>query len=467
MPEDLHIGSQVSLVIHDFTVGGEAVGRVDNFVLFIPGGAPGDEAEVQVTELKKNYGRARITKIIKPSVQRVMPRCPMYHDCGGCHLQHVAYEAQLQFKTKMAVDAMQHIAGLDQVRVRSCKHMENPWNYRGKVQMVVGAKPYLRPKDKADEQMRYRPYAGFYAQGTHSIVKIDNCCIQDEQNNRVISAAREAMERLNWPVYNPQDGSGMIRYLVARSSKKLQETLLVVVSSQPRLPQINEFVDMVRKRVKHLRGVVLNLNPHHSNVVLGMRNQVLWGSEFLIEEVAGIKFHVSANSFFQVNVEGLECIYRALDDYLDIKPKDMVLDAYCGVGSLALYVARRAKRVVGIDECQAAIEDAVINSDLNEYTNTDFIYGTVERVLPGLYHKGQKFRSAIIDPPRKGCDPVVLETIVKMRIPNLVYVSCNPSTLARDLGVLCERGYRVEEIQPIDMFPQTYHVECVAKISRK
>ena len=465
MPEALSVGSRVRLVIHDFAAGGEAVGRIDNFVLFIPGGAPGDEVEVQVTELKKNYGRGRIVRILKPSVQRIQPRCQNYHECGGCHLQHVGYEAQLQFKTKMAVDALQHIAGLDQVKVRACKPMGNPWNYRGKVQMIVGAKPYLRTSE--EEETRYRPYVGFYAQGTHSIVKIDSCHIQDQQNNSVVAAAREAMERLNWPVYDPKDGTGIVRYLVARSSKSMQETLLVVVASKPSLPRVNEFVDMVRKRVKHLRGVVLNLNPHRSNVVLSTRNQLLWGSEYLVEEIEGIKFHVSANSFFQVNVEGLKCIYRQLDEYLDIKPKDNVLDAYCGVGSLALYVARKAKRVVGIDECQAAVEDAVINSDLNNFTNTDFIDGTVERVLPGLYHKGQKFRSAIIDPPRKGCDPVVIDTIARMRIPDLVYVSCNPATLARDLGLLCERGYRVEEVQPIDMFPQTYHVECVAKIVRK
>lgn len=465
MPDPLLVGSRVNLTIHDFAVGGEAVGRVDNFVLFIPGGAPGDEIEAQITELKKNYGRARISKIIKPSVRRITPRCPVYQECGGCQLQHISYDAQLQFKTKMVQDAIQHIAGLNDVKVCPCKPMKCPWNYRGKVQTVVAAKPYLRAGN--DEPQRFRPYVGFYAQGSHTIVKVDDCAIQDVRNNQAIAAAREALERLQWPVYQGEDGTGSIRYLIARSSKATNQTLLVVVSSQPRLPQVREFVDMVRKRVSSLCGVVLNLNPHRSNVIMGTRSQVLWGSDHLVEEVNGLKFNVSANSFFQVNIEGLESIYSVLDKYLAIKNRDTVLDAYCGVGSLALYAARQARRVVGIDECQAAIEDAVVNSDINGLVNTDFTDGTVERVLPGLYQRGLRFSCAILDPPRKGCEPVVIDTIAKMRIPRMVYISCNPSTLARDLGFLHERGYRVLEVQPIDMFPQTYHVECAAHIVRK
>lgn len=465
MPEPLAVGSRVVLSIHDLAAGGEAVGRVDNFVLFVPNGAPGDELEVQITELKKNYGRARIHKILKPSRRRIEPRCTIYHECGGCQLQHIDYDSQLQFKTKAVEDALQHIAGLGGVKVHPCRRMKEPWNYRNKVQAVVAAKPYLSAQGATSQ--RFRPYVGFFAQGTHQVVKMEECCIQDPPNNQVLHAAREALERLQWPVYNEKDGSGLIRYLVARTSQATGQVLLVVVSAQPRLPQVQEFVDMVRKRVSALRGVMLNLNPHRSNVILGTRNQLLWGSDHLEEVIRGLKFHISPNSFFQVNPEGLEALYDVLDHYLDIKPKDTVLDAYCGVGSLALHLARRAKRVVGIEESQAAIEDAVVNSDLNDLANTDFTAGTVERVLPSLYQKGVRFASAVVDPPRKGCDPVVLETLTKMHIPTLVYVSCNPSTLARDLGILSEHGYRTLDVQPIDMFPQTYHVECVARIVRK
>lgn len=465
MPEPLAIGSRVRLTIHDLAAGGEAVGRVDNFVVFVPGGAPGDELEVQITELKKNYGRARICRIFKPSIRRIVPRCPIYNECGGCQFQHIDYDSQLQFKTKMVEDALQHIAGLESVRVHPCRRMKDPWQYRDKVQAVVAAKPYLPAGGPAPR--RFRPYVGFYAQGTHKVVKVEDCAIQGSLNNQVLVAAREALERLQWPVYDEKEGTGLVRYLVVRSSRKAQEAILVVVSAQPRLPQVQEFVDMVRKRVRGLRGVLLNLNPHRSNVILGTRNQLLWGADHLVEEVRGLKFHISPSSFFQVNIGGLEAIYDAMDEYLDPKPRDTILDAYCGVGSLALHLARKAKRVVGIDESQAAIEDAVVNSDLNDLANTDFTAGTVERILPGMYQKGVRFQSAVLDPPRKGCDPVVLDTLVKMHIPNLLYVSCNPSTLARDLGILANQGYRTLDVQPIDMFPQTFHVECVARITRK
>ncbi len=473
MTDSLAVGNLVNLEIYDFAMGGEAVGRVGNFVLFVKGGAPGDKLEVQITELKKNYGRARIHRVLVPSPRRISPRCPVYNECGGCQLQHCNYDAQLLFKTKMVQDALQHIAGLKGVKVRPCKKMQRPWNYRSKAQAVVGAKPYLVRGDSAEEaEPRFHPFVGYYAQGTHSIVKVDNCAIQLPTNNEILQAARDALERLQWPVYNPEDGTGAIRYLVVRTGFYSKQSLLVIVSTQPRLPQVREFVDLVRKRVPSLCGVVLNLNPHQTNVILGARNSVLWGNDHIIEEVAGLKFNISANSFFQVNIEGLESIYECLDQFLNPQARDIVLDAYCGVGSLALYMARKVKRVIGIDECQAAIEDAVVNSDLNNLVNTTFMDGTVEKVLPTLCNKGSllqrgtRFSSAILDPPRKGCDLTVLHTVAKMRIPKLVYVSCNPSTLARDLGILVENGYQVLEVQPIDMFPQTYHVECVAHIVR-
>ncbi len=476
MADSLSVGSVVELTINDFAVGGESVGRVGNFVIFVPGGSPGDKIEAQITELKKSYGRARIHRILEPSVRRVQPRCPVYNECGGCHLQHVNYDSQLQFKTKMVQDAIEHIAGLDGVKVRPCRRMQHPWNYRCKAQVVVGAKPYLfRAADDEETEVtpRFHPYIGYYAQGTHSIVRVENCAIQRETNNQLVSACREAIERLQWPVYNSESGDGAIRYLVARSSVYTSQTLLVIVSSQPRLPKVREFVDYVRKRVPSLCGVVLNLNPHHTNVILGTHNSLLWGNDHIIEEVADLKFGISANSFFQVNIEGLEAIYEEIDRCLSPQSRDTILDAYCGVGSLALYMARKVKKVYGIDECQAAIEDAVLNSDLNNLSNTTFLDGTVEKILPtlcnkgSLLHRGTRFNSAILDPPRKGCDPVVLDTIAKMRIPHLAYVSCNPSTLARDLGILAEKGYVTLDVQPIDMFPQTYHVESVANIVRK
>lgn len=479
-PQPFKLGSRIVVKIEDMAAGGEAVGRLDNFVFFIPLGAPGDELEVEVTEIKKNYGRAVISKIIKPSVRRVQPPCPVYVQCGGCQYQHIDYDSQLFQKTKAVKDALAHLTKLEPVKVHPCKRMDPPWHYRNKVQAVVAAKSFLTtttpakaglkqkpPGASPDGKATFRPFVGLYAQGTHRVIKVDECAIQDDLNNKVLQAAREGMERLQWPVYSEKDGTGLVRYLVTRASYSTKQTLLVVVASQPRLPHVQEFLNHVRQRVPSLVGVFLNLNPHQTNVVLGNRTQLLWGKDHLVEEVGGLKFQISPTSFFQVNTRGLQAIYDMLDLYADVKSKDAVLDLYCGVGSLSLHLARKARRVVGVEISQEAIEDAVINSDLNELKNTDFLAGSVEKTLQSLYRQGHRFQVCVIDPPRKGCDPEVLETLARMRIPKLVYVSCNPSSLARDLEILAGLGYTTHEIQPIDMFPQTFHVECVARLSLK
>jgi 23S rRNA (uracil1939-C5)-methyltransferase len=461
----LRLGSRVSVKIEDLAAGGEAVGRVDNFVLFIPHGAPGDELEVEVTELKKNYGRATISRILKPSVRRVTPPCPVYYQCGGCQLQHIDYDAQLHHKTKTVQDSLKHLTKLESIKVHPCKRIEVPWHYRNKVQAIVAAKPFLDPGHTKKTPERFRPYVGLYAQGTHRVIKIDQCDIQDDINNKILQVAREAMERLQWPVYREKDGSGLVRYLVTRASLTTRQALLVVVAAQPRLPQIQEFLNHLRQHVPTLRGVLLNLNPHQTNVVLGGRTQLLWGKDHIVEEVDGLKFQISPVSFFQVNTRGLELLFEILAQFADLRGKESVIDLYCGVGSLSLFLARLAKKVVGIEISTEAIEDAVINSDLNGITNANFIAGSVEKMLPQLYRQGQRFQLAILDPPRKGCDAEVLQVLARMRIPRLIYVSCNPSSLARDLDLLADLGYKTHEIQPLDMFPQTFHVECVARLT--
>ena len=471
-------GSRVVVKIEDMAAGGEAVGRLDNFVFFIPLGAPGDELEVEITEVKKNYGRAVISKIIKPSVRRVQPPCPVYVQCGGCQYQHIDYDAQLFQKTKAVKDALQHLTKLEPVKVHPCKRMEPAWHYRNKVQAVVAAKPFLgNPTGKTKAplkagltdapptQDRFRPFVGLYAQGSHRVVKVDECAIQDELNNKILQAAREAMERLQWPVYSEKEGTGLVRYLVTRASYSTKQALLVVVAAQPRLPHIQEFLNYVRRRVPNLVGVFLNLNPHQTNVILGNRTQLLWGKDHLVEEVGGLKFQISPTSFFQVNTRGLQMLYDIIDQYADIRDKDTVVDLYCGVGSLSLFLAKKARRVLGVDISQESIEDALVNSDLNGLKNTDFLAGAAEKILPGLYRQGQRFQLGVLDPPRKGCDAEVLQVIGRMRIPKLIYVSCNPSSLARDLEILAGMGYKTHEIQPIDMFPQTFHVECVARLT--
>ena len=461
------LGDRITVEIEDIAAGGEGVAKVDGFVIFVAGSAPGDELEIELVHLKKKYGRGRVAKIIKPSRRRVKPPCSVYESCGGCQLQHLDYDAQLNTKTKMVRDAIQRIGSLEDVDIRPCRGMKEPWYYRNKAQMMVAGRPYLHRPGVAvrPDAPKFRPHFGFYAQRTHRVVPIDECLIQSEPNNQVLKAARDMVERLGWEPYNERDQSGTLRYVISRSTTQ-GGTLLILVSSQPTLPKVQEFVSGLRRRVPHLKGVVLNLNPHQSNTILGGTTRLVWGDDHLIEEIDDLKFRISPASFFQVNPWGLETIYKCLNETLSLRKKDAVLDLYCGVGSMALHLARKARRVVGIDSCSPAIEDATINSDLNEITNTHFLTGATEKVLPRLYQEGERFAAAVLDPPRKGCAVEVLNTVARMRIPQLVYVSCNPATLARDLGILSEKGYQTTQVQPLDMFPQTYHVESVATLTR-
>ena len=460
------VGDRLILEIEDVAAGGEGVGKVDGFVIFVPASAPGDKLEVELTAVKKKYGRARISRILEPSRRRVKPPCPVYETCGGCQFQHLDYDAQLTFKTKMVRDALSHLGSLEDVEVKPCRGMKDPWGYRNKAQMMVAGRPYLeRERTSSQGGRRIRPYFGFYVQRTHRVVAVPECLIQSRANNDVLRAARDMTERVGWVPYNETEESGFLRYVICRSNEK-GEVLLILVATQPSLPNIKEFVSGLRGRVKGLKGVVLNLNPHRTNVVLGTTTRLVWGQDHLIEELCGLKFRISPASFFQVNSWGLRTIYETLDAQLKLRPRDAVLDLYCGVGSMTLYLGKSAKRVVGIDSCGPAIEDAIINSDLNDFRNTAFATGTTEKILPRLYQQGERFAAAVLDPPRKGCAPEVLNTVARMRIPRLVYISCNPATLARDLGLLRELGYKTEMVQPIDMFPQTYHVESVAVLTR-
>lgn len=461
------VGDRIEVEIEDVAAGGEGVGKVDGFVIFVPASAPGDRLEVELVAVKKKYGRGRICKVLEPSRRRVKPPCPVYDTCGGCQFQHLDYDSQLTFKTKMVKDSLEHLGSLSGVEVKPCKGMSHPWYYRNKAQMMVAGRPYLeRERKEAGSTPRLRPYFGFYQRRTHRVVPVSECMIQSLQNNEVLQAARDMAERLGWVPYNETSEAGFLRYVLARSTVK-GDVLLILVSTQPNLPHVKEFVSGIRARAKGLKGVLLNLNPHKTNVILGSTTRLIWGQDHLLEDIGGLKFRISPASFFQVNPWGLETIYKCLDQSLKLRGREAALDLYCGVGSLSLYLAKRAKRVVGIDSCGPAIEDAVINSDLNGLSNTHFVTGASEKILPRLYQQGERFAAAVLDPPRKGCAPEVLNTVARMSIPELVYISCNPATLARDLGLLDELGYQTETVQPIDMFPQTYHVETVAKLTRK
>ncbi|MFH0802927.1 MAG: 23S rRNA (uracil(1939)-C(5))-methyltransferase RlmD [bacterium] len=450
---------KIRLELTDLAVGGEAVGKKDGLVYFVPFGIPGDEVEVELEELKKSYARGKILEIVKSSPHRIEPRCPIFSRCGGCHLQHIEYSAQLDFKRSMVENAMKFLGNLREVPVKECIGAADPWFYRNKVQLVAASKPYLKTKDG-----RSHFYLGLYARRTHQVVKMDTCAIQHRLNNRVIKAAGDILGKLNWEVYDEKTGKGQVRHIISRVSASREEALVVVVSAKASLPQSREFIQALRGKVPQIKGIAENLNSQKTNVVFGSHTKTLWGRDHIVEDIDDLHFKISATSFFQVNPEQHRALLSVLESYLEKEKIETAVDAYCGVGALSLWLARRAGQVIGIDENQNAISDAQENAVLNSFENITFYAGRVEKVLSSLSDKGLKAGLVVLDPPRKGCEKEVLLTLAAMKVPDIIYISCNPATLARDLALLSETGYRVLEIQPIDMFPQTAHVECVARI---
>ena len=456
--EKISVGSSHRLTLDSLAVGGEAVGRIGDMVVFVPYGVPGDDVEIRVGEIKKNYARGEIFRIFSPSPHRIEPPCPIFYKCGGCQLQHLSYGAQVLYKRKMIEETIQHIGGIKDIRVDDVQEALNSWNYRNKMQVVAAAKPFLPPSKKIS------PYFGLYAKRTHRVIKMEECAIQHPLNNRLLKVVRDIINRQQWDIYNDKTGKGLLRYLVTRVSVSRNEILLILVTTSTKVPGIQEFVSAVTQKVPELKGVIINKNDKRTNVVLGNVFKTVWGDDFLIEEVGDIKYRVSANSFFQVNPPQLEKMFKILDELLTPSKKEILLDAYCGVGAIALWLAGKFRRVIGIEEVPQAKKDALISASMNNIGNLEIHTGKVEKILPGLYHEGIKIDKVVLDPPRKGCEEKVLDFITKMRIPKVIYISCNPSTLARDLAMLRDRKYRVEFVKPLDMFPQTYHIESIVSL---
>lgn len=496
---DMHVGQVRPVALDALAVGGEAVGRMDGFVCFVEDGAPGDEVEVELTEVRKNFARGRIRRILTPSVDRVTPPCPIYHECAGCQLQHISYERQLSLKTHMVGDALRlaHLAdpvpvcgtlapsgpeaAVEPARETIASTVEAPaqtgaeWGYRTKMQLVAGYKPRLSARKPGEESGFPHEwggaYLGLYGRHSHNVIRMDNCLIAHPIANRILQAAAHAIERLGWDIYDERSGRGLLRHVLARISASRDEALVVLVATRAQVPEAQQFVSLLRARVPQVVGVLVNVNGQRTNVVLGARTRLLWGRDHIVEDVTApeqprrrMAFRVGATSFFQVNVPALEVVAQVVERYLAPRGGETVVDAYCGVGALSLLLANRVRKIVGIEEIPEAVENARQNAAANQVKNADFVCGKVEIVLPQMYRQGERVDAVLLDPPRKGCEPAVLEHIGKLRVARIVYVSCNPATLARDLGMLAGMGYRTEEITPVDMFPQTSHVESVARL---
>lgn len=446
-------GETIDLEITGLAHGGDGVGRYEGFAVFVPGAAPGDTLRVRVTEVKKSYARGEAVKVMAPSPHRTEPLCPVYAECGGCQMQHIDYQAQLEYKRRRVEDALRRIGGLGEVTVHPVIGMDEAWYYRNKTQLPVGA---------ADGKLT----AGAYARGTHRIVDFEECRIQYPLNNKVLAAARQVLTQYKIPPYDEKSGEGVLRHIIVRTAARTGEALLVLVTNGPALPQGREIAAAIMAQVPELVGVSQNINPDRTNVILGRETKRLAGQATLIDYIGPFSFAISPESFFQVNPAQTEVLYAKTLEYAGLTGRETVIDAYCGIGTISLFLARRAKKVYGIEVVEAAIGDARENARRNGVENAEFIAGEVETVLPQLYAEGIRADVVVVDPPRAGCAESALRVFAAMGPERFVYVSCNPGSLARDLAVMTGLGYTVREVQPVDMFPQTGHVECVVLMSR-
>ena len=446
-------GQVYEIRIERLGTSGEGVGRYENFTVFIPQALPNERVLTVIEEVKKTYARGRIQKILQESPARVTPLCEIYDECGGCQLQHLSYEEQLHAKRAQVVDALTHIGKLPQILVNETLRADDPWNYRNKMQFPIGLH-------------KGRLVVGCFAQGSHRIINTENCHIQRTMNNDLANAVREIAEKLHIPVYNEDTHKGILRHIVGRVGRR-GELMAVIVTATKQLPRAKDFVRLLRERLPHLVSVHQNIQTYRNNVIMGRDTELLWGRPTILDTLGRLNFHISPRSFFQVNTRQAERLYEQALTYADLHGTETVIDAYCGTGTITLFLAQKARKVYGIEIVQPAILDARKNARDNHVKNAEFIVGDATAVMPALYKQGIRPDVVVVDPPRAGCTEIVLRTFANMKPQRIVYVSCNPATLARDLAILKDLGYITQEVQPVDLFPQTSHVENVALLMRK
>jgi 23S rRNA (uracil1939-C5)-methyltransferase len=450
-------GEILSLTIDDLAYGGEGVGRADGYVVFVPGGLPGDRLRVRLVQSRSRFGRGVIESVEQASSQRVSPPCPYFGRCGGCRLQHVAYEAQLAFKAKQVADALQRIGGLREAPLRPIIGADETFGYRNKMEFTVARGRQASLVVGLHEADRY-----------DSVLDIDRCLLQSDRMNALLTEARAFFAERGLTVYEQETGEGLLRFLMLREGRQTGELMTNVVTSAPAVSELAPLAERLAARVAGTTSVVMNVNPKKASVAVGVEEHLLGGRDHIREGIGGLTFQVSANSFFQTNTRQAERLFDLVIESTGLTgtETETVFDLYSGTGAISLLLAGRARWVYGIELVQAAVDDAGVNAAANGITNCTFLCGEVRFVLPSLIGKGVTAEVVVADPPRAGFHPKALHALITLGARRLVYVSCNPTTLARDLGELVRGGYRVEWVQPVDMFPHTPHIEAVARLER-
>lgn len=434
--------------IRDLGIHGEGIGTVEGFTLFVPGALPGETVTTKIVAAKKSYAQGRLISIEKQSPFRAKPECPAYHACGGCQISHLTYEGQLAMKEQRVRDVVSRIGGFSEDLVLPVLPAEHPWNYRNKMAVPVA-------------QATSGPVAGYYRQGSHQVVPIEGCLIQEEENNRVLRFAEGFMIRHHIQGYNEKARKGSVRHIMARTGDK-GEVMVVIVTATPALPFQELWVKEMRELLPEVVSIYHNVQKSPGNVILGNTLHHLWGKKTLTASLTGLSFEVSPFSFFQVHRQQAEQLYAKALEYADLSGGETVIDAYCGTGTISLCLAKKAKKVIGIEIVKEAIDDAWKNAEFNHVDNVEFHAADAGKLMPVLYKQGLRPDVIVMDPVRAGCSEDVLKAAAAMGPKRIVYVSCNPATFARDAAILSAAGYILRRVQPVDMFPQTMHVETVS-----
>ena len=445
----------VTLEIEDCGIDGEGIGKADGFTVFVKDAVIGDTVTAKIIKAKKNYGYGRLMEVLKPSPYRVEPKCKFARQCGGCQLQALSYDQQLVFKTNKVKGHLERIGGFTDIPMEPIIGMDELFHYRNKAQFPVG-----RNKEG-------KIVTGFYAGRTHNIIENRDCALGVAENKEVLDRVIAHMEKYGIEPYNEATGKGLVRHVLIRYGYFTKEVMVCLILNGNKLPKEEQLVKSLCE-IPGMTSITINVNKKRSNVILGEEICLLWGQEYITDRIGDISYQISPLSFYQVNPMQTQKLYAKALEYADLHGEETVWDLYCGIGTISLFLAQKAKFVRGVEIVPAAIENAKENAKLNGLENTEFFVGKAEEVLPREYKKNGVYADVIVvDPPRKGCDETLLETMVEMNPERIVYVSCDSATLARDLKYLCERGYELRKVCPVDQFGMTVHVETVVLLSQQ
>lgn len=450
----LEIGSIKEVEIIDLNHTGQGVAKIDNFVVFVSGAIAGDTVKIKITEKKKNYAAGSLISIIKPSGHRINAPCRHYDKCGGCQLMHMNYEEQLKYKRSRVISEFKRAkVSFDELAVNNTIGMEEPYRYRNKTAFSVRSK---------NNEIQIGPYE----QGTYNTVDISGCLIQSEEADNAVNAFKNLMEKYSVSAYDKKTKKGTVRNIVIRNNRK-NELMLIIVTAVESFQNKDSFVRELISLVPNIATVVQNINNKNTNLIMGTKNITLYGEGILIDVIDDLTFTISPETFFQINPIQTEKLYRTAIEYASISKHDICFDIYCGIGTISLMAAKKAKKVYGVEIVEQSIINARENAKSNNINNAEFYAGKAESIVPKLYKQNIKADIVIVDPPRKGCEKEVIDTIISMEPKKVVYVSCNPSTLARDIKLFEEGGYKLMKAQPVDMFSWSVHVETVVSLSHK